>query len=242
MGNIDFRKDEMQHLAVCLVDIYQTNRKNCSRAALAKLTTLYQPFCERWSRIFRWENYAMRPNISAKEYEAAALFSLIYAAQNYDGTREASFLIFFYCYAQYAFLKYAENNADFLKVFKSRKDPEAPEGKTKPVYAIPLNTHDEQTLTEPDDDNAYLSRKRKEDLLRIEETKCRLENLQEDRRLPSKLRERAELVRHYMDFALMSDDSQESGTQEQFCKSVKKSRTTLHTAIEAVRQKLILES
>lgn len=245
-----------QREAEYLIRLYQENH-SYSREILAALVRLFYPFFKYWAAKYRSKYYKYRPDIPAKDYEAVSIGCLPRAARNYDFSAKTRFSTYLSAWVKHACRNYANENGDFLKVFKKRKrrsksasnlnDEQSAEQTTSPnvkqqkddsdenaaVYAIPFEDLTTRDYAAYDAECFYRMNRRQEIHRKMDQVDKLLADMHKSSL--AVLRKQADRIVAFKEHVLMG------GSKKSFCDVTGISRSTLDMSLIAVRERLLHE-
>lgn len=218
-----------------LIKKYQSDPRHHGKE-LEQLVDFCHPMIKARSYHYYCKFYAMRPNVSLRDYETVATTAVLYAALNYDCEEGADFKTLLWNYIKGECLNLVRETGNTLKMPRPKKKKEPDEGsleecdkeeeceERKAISFDDVSVEDVASISKNYENDMYRHR---EDQRRVEQFEEFLNNMQKHPLAAQ--RKRAKRLQAFLNHIPMDD------CIKKYCDAFGVSRTTLYTDLEAVR-------
>lgn len=205
---------------------------------LERLVEFCRPLIKARSLFYYRKFYAIRPNVSLRDYETVATTATLYAALHYDCESGVNFMTLLWDYIKGECFELVRDTGNTLKMPRPKKkkllpdedyleecDKEEEREERKAISLDDVSVEDLATISRNFENDM---RQHREDQRRVEQFEELLKNMQKHQLAVQ--RKRAKRLQAFWDHIPMDDRKQN------FCDAFGVSRTTLYADIEVVRK------
>ena len=202
-----------------LIKKYQSDPRRHGKE-LTQIVDLYRRDVKVDSRAYYRKFFAMRPDVSLRDYETVATTAVLYAALHYDCEGGASFRTFLRDYIKWECLKLVRETGNTLKMPRPKKKQS---DERKAISLEDVSVEDFATISKKYEKDMY---QRRDNQRHVEQFEKLLKNMQKHPLAAQ--RKRAKRLQAFWDHISMG------GCKKNYCDTFGVSRTTLYADLEAV--------